>query len=167
MMPFKEFVIARVKLFFFLLPLTVAAIVILKMIFAPEQKFTVDMLQMPFHTLVIGVLLSFVTYFRKTPTFRQYLLRLLLQLILTHILILWMLSLAEDAVIPPVPYYIIINIMIFVIYALGVLMIWFQKKRQSQKMSEQLRKLQERQMLQNQSDDSQSNVTKSREPVLK
>ena len=167
MMPFKEFVIARVKLFFFLLPLTVAAIVILKMIFAPEQKFTVDMLQMPFHTLVIGVLFSFVTYFRKTPTFRQYLLRLLLQLILTHILILWMLSLAEDAVIPPVPYFIIINVMIFVIYVLGILMTWFQKKCQSQKMTEQLRKLQKRQMMQNQSEDAQSNVTESREPVLK
>ena len=126
MMPFKEFVIARVKLFFFLLPLTVAAIVILKMIFAPEQKFTVDMLQMPFHTLVIGVLLSFV-----------------------------------------VPYFIIINVMIFVIYVLGILMTWFQKKCQSQKMTEQLRKLQKRQTMQNQSEDAQSNVTESREPFLK
>lgn len=166
-MSFKKFVISRLKLFFFLLPLTFTATVILRMIFAPQQKFTVDMMQTPLFTSVVGVLLSFITYFRKMPTFRQYLLRLLLQLILIHLFILWMVSLAEDAVIPPVPYYIIINIMIFVIYALGVLMIWFQKKRQSQKMSEQLRKLQERQMLQNQSDDSQSNVTKSREPVLK
>ena len=166
-MSFKKFVISRLKLFFFLLPLAFTATVILRMIFAPQQKFTVDMMQTPLFTSVVGVLLSFIMYFRKMPTFRQYLLRLLLQLILIHLFILWMVSLAEDAVIPPVPYYIIINVMIFVIYALGVLMIWFQEKRQSQKMSEQLRKLQERQMLQNQSDDSQSNVTKSREPVLK
>ena len=165
-MSFKEFVISRVKLFFFLLPITVAATVILRMIFAPQQKFTVDMMQTPLFTSVVGVLLSFVTYFRKTPTFRQYLLRLLLQLILTHAFIRWMVSLAKDAVISPVPYYIIINILIFVIYTLGILRIWFLKKRQSKKMTEQLRKLQERQMIQNQSEDAQSNVTESRGSVL-
>ena len=69
MMSFKEFLISRVKLFFFLLPLTVTAFIVITLFFAPKMKLTYDILIPPLQLSIVGVLLSFVMYFRKQLTF--------------------------------------------------------------------------------------------------
>ncbi|MBQ5544855.1 MAG: hypothetical protein IIU00_04180 [Clostridia bacterium] len=165
MMSFKEFLISRVKLFFFLLPLTVTAFIVITLFFAPKMKLTYDILIPPLQLCIVGVLLSFVMYFRKQPTFRQYLLRLFLQLVLIQALFMWWLSPAEDTAIPAVSHHLIINGTIFVIYALGVLMVWLQRNRQSRQMTEQLKKLQRQQAQKDASEKALFSDEQDSEPV--
>ena len=81
-MTFKEFIISRVQIFFCLVPLILMASVLLGSVYAPEQVFHYADLLAPIITAGFCVLPTCVTYFRKEPDVKQYLLRLAIQLAL-------------------------------------------------------------------------------------
>lgn len=135
-MTFKEFIISRVQIFFCLVPLILMASVILGSVYAPEQVFHYADLLAPIVTAGLCVLPTCVTYFRKEPDGKQYLLRLTLQLILIVTEI--MLVISSPADVSPIRFYATLGITVCVIYALVMLMFWLQKVRQSRKLTQQL-----------------------------
>lgn len=146
-MTVKEFIISRVQLFFFLIPLILTASVILGSIFAPEQEIHYDNLLSPIIIAGLCVLPTCVTYFKKEPTLKQYLLRLVVQLILIQGVVMLLISPPADGSVSTIQYYLLLNAAVLMIYVLTMLMFWFQKYRQSQKLTQQLRKLQNEQAL--------------------
>lgn len=135
-MTFKEFIISRVQIFFCLVPLILIASVILGNVYAPEQVLHYADLLAPIITAGLCVLPTCVTYFRKEPDVKQYLLRRTLQLIL--IVTEVMLLIAPPADVSPIRFYWALGVTVCVIYALVMLMFWLQKVRQSRKLTQQL-----------------------------
>ena len=135
-MTFKDFIISRVQIFFCLVPLILMASVLLGSVYAPEQVFHYADLLAPIITAGLCVLPTCVTYFKKEPSLKQYLLRLTLQLVL--ILLEVMLLISPPADVSPIEFYWALGITVCVIYALVMLMFWLQKVRQSRKLTQQL-----------------------------
>ena len=139
-MTFKEFIISRVQIFFCLVPLILMASVLLGSVYAPEQVFHYADLLAPIITAGFCVLPTCVTYFRKEPDVKQYLLRLAIQLalIVTEVMLL----ISPPADVSPIRFYGALGISVCVIYALVMLMFWLQKVRQSRKLTQRLREWQ-------------------------
>ena len=92
----------------------------------------------PVRTAAWCVLPTCVTYFRKEPDLRQYLLRLVLQLILIQAEVILLIAPPADGSVSPVRFYGTLGVTVFVIYAAVMLMFWLQKVRQSRKLTQQL-----------------------------
>lgn len=144
-MTLKEFIISRVQLFFFLVPLILTATVVIGSVAAPEQEIHYYQLLNPIITAGLCVLPTCVTYFRKEPTLKQYIPRLAIQLVLIQCVVMILISPPADGGITPIQYYLLLNTAVVFIYVLTMLMFWFQKYRQSKKLTEQLKKLQKEQ----------------------
>lgn len=138
-MTVKEFIISRVQIFFFLVPLILTASVILGIIYAPSQEIHYTDLLAPMITAGWCVLPTCVTYFRKEPGLKQYLLRITLQLILIQAEVILLIDPPADGSVSPVRFYGTLEVAVCVIYALVMLMFWLQKVRQSRKLTQQLR----------------------------
>ena len=135
-MTFKEFIISRVQIFFCLVPLILVASVILGSIYAPAKVFHYADLLAPIITAGFCVLPTCVTYFKKEPGLKQYLLRLAIQLVL--IVTEVMLLISPPADVSPIRFYGALGVTVCIIYALVMLMFWLQKVRQSRKLTQQL-----------------------------
>ena len=137
-MTFKEFIISRVQIFFCLVPLILIASVLLGNVYAPEQALHYTDLLAPVRTAAWCVLPTCVTYFRKEPDVKQYLLRLVLQLILIQAEVMLLIAPPADGSVSNVQFYGTLGVTVFVIYAAVMLMFWLQKVRQSRKLTQQL-----------------------------
>lgn len=140
-MTFKEFLISRVQLFFFLVTLIFAVSMILGLIFTPEQELHYYQLIGPFLIAALCVLTTFVSYFRKEPSVWQLVLRHSIQLILIELVVVTQITPPVDG--NPMVFRIILGAVVFAIYLLASLMLWLQKYIQSKKLTEQLKKLQQ------------------------
>lgn len=139
-MTFKEFVISRVQLFFFLVALILAASAVLGAVYAPEQEIKYYHLFSPIIISGMCVLPTCVTYFKKEPTLGQYIVRNLIELVLIEAVV--MLLVTAPAGIEKSAFYIILGAVVLLIYTLANVMVWLQKYQQSKKLTEQLKKLQ-------------------------
>lgn len=142
-MTFKEFIISRVRLFFFLTTMILAATAVLGGFLAPEQQLMYYNLYSPIIIAALCVLPTCVTYFKKEPTVRQYIFRDLLELALIESVVLFLISPPKQYSGSKVAFYIILGAAVMVIYLITMLMMWLQKKLESEKLTEQLRQLQE------------------------
>ena len=142
-MTFKEFIISRVRLFFFLTTMILAATAVLGGFLAPEQQLMYYNLYSPIIIAALCVLPTCVTYFKKEPTVRQYIIRDLLELALIEAVVLFLVSPPKQYSGSKVVFYIILGTAVMVIYLIAMLMMWLQKKLESEKLTEQLRQLQE------------------------
>ena len=68
-----------------------------------------------------------VTYFRKEPDIKQYLLRLLLQMIVIQAEVMLLIAPPADSSVSNVRFYCTLGVTVFVIYAAVMLMFWLQK----------------------------------------
>ena len=137
-MTFKEFIISRVQIFFCLVPLILIASVLFGSVYAPEQVLHYDDLLAPIRTAAWCVLPTCVTYFRKEPDIKQYLLRLTLQLVLIQAEVMLLIAPPADGSVSPIRFYGTLGVTVLVIYAAVMLMFWLQKIRQSRKLTQQL-----------------------------
>lgn len=142
-MTFKEFIISRVRLFFFLTTMILAATAVLGGFLAPEQQLMYYNLYSPIIIAALCVLPTCVTYFKKEPTVRQYIIRDLLELALIEAVVLFLISPPKQYSGNKVVFYIILGTAVMFIYLIAMLMMWLQKKLESEKLTEQLRQLQE------------------------
>ena len=142
-MTFKEFLISRVRLFFFLTTMILAATAVLGGFLAPEQQLMYYNLYSPIIIAALCVLPTCVTYFKKEPTVRQYIIRDLLELALIEAVVLFLISPPKQYSGNKVVFYIILGTAVMFIYLIAMLMMWLQKKLESEKLTEQLRQLQE------------------------
>ena len=140
-MTLKEFIRSRVELFFFLTTLILFASAVLGGIFTPEKEIRYYHLFSPLIIAGMCVLITSITYFRKEPTLTQYIIRHIIEIFMIQLCILCMIT-PPETVKNSVSFYITLGGTICVTYVLAALMIWWQKYRQSQKLTAQLRKLQ-------------------------
>ena len=140
-MTIKEFIISRVQIFFTLVTLILTATVILGAVYDPDRELRYYHLLSPIIIAACCVLPTCVTYFKKEPTPAQYIIRQIIELALIEAVVMFLIS-APEGIAKPL-FYVVLGAVIAVIYALTMLMMWLQKVQQSQKLTEQLKKLQE------------------------
>lgn len=139
-MTFKEFLLLHLQIYCVLVTLIFAASTVVGIIVIPEESLKYSQLIGPFIISALCVLPTFITYFRKEPTLRQYIIRHIIQFILIEGIVLFFIDPPADG--NKVLFYIIIGAIVLVIYAVTKFIIWFQKYRQSKKLTEQLKTLQ-------------------------
>ena len=115
-MTIKEFIISRVQIFFTLVTLILTA------------------------TVILCVLPTCVTYFKKEPTAGQYIIRQIIELALIEAVVMLIIS-APEGIAKPM-FYLVLGTIIAVIYVLTMVMMWLQKVQQSKKLTEQLKNFQ-------------------------
>lgn len=142
-MTIKDFILSRFQLFFFLTTLILAASSILGAVTAPEQNLHYYHLLSPIIIAALCVLPTCVTFFRKEPTPLQYIIRLIIELSIIEAVVLILISPPRESTMEPLQFYILLGVAVFIIYVLAALMMWWQKLRESKKLTSQLRKLQE------------------------
>lgn len=140
-MTFKEFIISRVQIFFTLVTLILTATVILGAIYQPEKELRYYHLLSPVIIAACCVLPTCVTYFKKEPTPAQFIIRQLIELALIEAVVMFLIS-APEGIEKPL-FYVVLGAVVAIIYILTMVMMWLQKYKQSKKLTEQLKKLQE------------------------
>lgn len=139
-MTFKEFLLLHLQLYCVLVTLIFAATLIVGVVAVPDQNLRYYQLVGPFITAVLCVLPTFITYFKKEPTLRQYILRHIIQFAVIEAIVLFWTE--PPAGVNPLLFYVIIGVIVLIIYALAKLTVWLQKYLQSKKLTEQLKVLQ-------------------------
>ena len=145
-MTVKEFLISRVRLFFFLSVLILIAQSIIGTIASPGTSLHIRYLDLlsPLEIAALCILPTVVTFSRKRLSAKQMLLRHVLQLVLIEsvMMVIVFTSPAIDSGRPGIV--LLIAAAALVIYALAILITWLDQASQSRKMTEQLHLLQER-----------------------
>ena len=141
-MTWKEFIRSRVQLFFFLTTLILLVSGIMGGIFAPEKEIRYYHLFSPLIISGMCVLITSITYFRKEPTLRQFIIRHILEIFMIQLCVAFAIT-PPETVTNKVSFYIVLCMTICIIYVIATLMMWWQKYHQSQKLTTQLKKLQE------------------------
>ena len=139
-MTIKEFIISRMQLFFLLVTLILTATIILGSIYEPDRELHYNSLVSPLIIAACCVLPTCVTYFRKEPTLRQFVIRQMIELVLIEAIVMLMITPPDDMSKPL--FYIVLGAVILAIYAAAMLFFWLQKYVQSKKLTEQLKALQ-------------------------
>lgn len=139
-MTIKEFIISRMQLFFLLVTLILTATIILGSIYEPDRELHYYSLLSPIIIAACCVLPTCVTYFRKEPTVKQFVIRQIIELVLIEAVVMLMITPPDDM--DKLLFYIVLGAVIVVIYALAMIFFWLQKYVQSKMLTEQLKALQ-------------------------
>lgn len=139
-MTVKEFIISRVQIFFFLVTLILIASAVMGLIYQPDMELRYYHLFSPVIMAACCVLPTYVTYYKKEPTVRQYIIRQIIELSLIELVVMLLVTPPEGIEKPL--FYIVLGAVIAFIYVLTMVMLWLQKVQQSQKLTEQLHHLQ-------------------------
>lgn len=139
-MTVKEFIISRVQLFFFLVTLILIASVIMGAIYQPDKELRYYHLLSPVIIAACCVLPTCVTYFKKEPTVKQYIVRQIIELTLIELVVMFLITPPEGT--EKLLFYIVLGVVIAVIYVLAMVMMWLQKIQQSKKLTNQLKIMQ-------------------------
>ena len=139
-MTVKEFIISRIQIFFFLVTLILIASAVMGLIYQPDMELRYYHLFSPVIMAACCVLPTCVTYYKKEPTVRQYIIRQIIELSLIELVVMLLVTPPEGIEKPL--FYIVLGAVIAFIYVLTMVMLWLQKVQQSQKLTEQLHHLQ-------------------------
>lgn len=139
-MTVKKFIISRVQIFFFLVTLILIASAVMGLIYQPDMELRYYHLFSPVIMAACCVLPTCVTYYKKEPTVRQYIIRQIIELSLIELVVMLLVTPPEGIEKPL--FYIVLGAVIAFIYVLTMVMLWLQKVQQSQKLTEQLHHLQ-------------------------
>lgn len=142
-MTFKDFIISRLQLFFFLTTLILTAMALLGSIITPDQKLKYYHLFNPMIIAALCVLPTCVTYFKNEPTVKQYIIRGFIELALIEVIVLFFISPPEHLTSNRIWFYVLLAAVVLVIYILAMLMMWLQRSIESNKLTEQLKSLQQ------------------------
>ncbi|MED9970082.1 MAG: hypothetical protein UFA98_08755 [Ruminococcus sp.] len=140
-MTVREFIISRVQLFFFLVTLILTATVILGALYDPQRELRYVDLLSPLFIAACCILPTCVTYYKKEPSVRQYVIRQIIELALIEAVVMLLIS-APEGIEKPL-FYLVLGAVIALIYILAMVMMWLQKYQQSKKLTKQLHNLQQ------------------------
>ena len=124
-MTFKEFLLLHLQVFCVLVTLIYAASLIVGLIVVPEQNIKYYQLVGPFITAALCVLPSCITYFKKEPTLKQYIIRHIIQFAVIEGIVLWIIDPPQGS--NKALFYVVIGVIVLVIYVLAKLTVWLQK----------------------------------------
>ena len=143
-MTIKEFILSRFQLFFFLVTLILFAEYVIGALSNPEQVLHNRDLLAPIAAAGLCIVPTCVTYFKKEPTVKQYITRLILQLVLIEGV---MLTAANPHAVEGLSegrLYASVAASTFVIYVLAVLIMYLKNYMQSKALTKELLLFQER-----------------------
>ena len=142
-MDLRQFLLRKLMLFFILSTLITVAVFIRGSVFDPGARFGYDALLSPLYYAGCCVIPSLVTYSRKELKPRAWILREVLQFVLTEAVVLAVAfrSSVIDTSQPPV----VLGIAgsVFVIYLLVFLISWLANSSQAKQVNEELRRFQQ------------------------
>ena len=145
-MTVKEFIISRIKLFFFLTVMILVAQSVIGTIASPGETLHIRYIQLldPIELAALCTLPTVATFSRKKLTLKQMFFRHAIQFILIEGVMMYVVftSTVIDSSRPGVV--LLIAGATFVIYVLAVLIMWLDQLSASRKMTEQLHRLQEK-----------------------
>lgn len=139
-MTLKEFIMVRIRLFFFLTTMILAAISIFGGIIAPDQEIKYYHLFSPIIISACCVLPTFATFYTNEPTPKQFIIRQLIEIVLIEAVVMFLVSVPEGTDV--IMFRIILAAVVIIIYILAMLMMWLEKKMQANKLTEQLKQFQ-------------------------
>lgn len=137
-MTVKEFIIQRIRLFFFLSVMILIAQCVIGSILAPDQVLHYRDLTSPLMIAGLCILPTIVMFSRKKLSLGQVLIRHAIQLVLIEGVVMLIFSIGSER--PAI--LLLIAGATFVIYILAVLCIWLGQVSESKKMTAQLHQLQ-------------------------
>ena len=141
-MTVKEFIISRVQLFFYLVTLILAAEAVVGAILAPDQRLGyIDLLD-PIITAGLCIIPTLVTYFKNEPTVKQYIIRLVIQLVLIEAVMLTVARPKAQPNVSELSSTIMLGLITFVIYVSAVAVMGWRNYIQSKKLTAELKALQ-------------------------
>lgn len=145
-MTVKEFIISRIKLFFFLTVMILVAQSVVGTIASPGETLHIRYLQLldPIELAALCTLPTIVSFSRKKLSVKQVLLRHAVQLLLIEGVMMYVAFTSSiiDSSRPAV--LLLIAGATLVIYVLAVVIMWLDQLSASRKMTEQLHQLQEK-----------------------
>lgn len=141
-MTLKEFVLSRVQMFFVLVTLILLGSAVYGKIFAPEQELFYYHLFSPIIIAGACILPTCVTYFKKEPTPRQYIIRQIVELLLIELVVMLLVSPPPKYNGSELKFYLSIGIMVGIIFIVILLLFMYIKYIQAVKLTEQLKILQ-------------------------
>ena len=144
-MTVKEFIIQRIKLFFFLAVMILIAQSIVGTLIEPGQTLHIRYIDLldPLAIAGLCILPTIVTFSRKKLSLRQHLFRLFIQFLLIEGVMMLIAFRSESIDTSRPEVLLLIGGAVLVIYSLAVLCSWFGQLSESKKMTAQLQKLQQ------------------------
>ncbi len=141
-MTIKDFIIARLQVFFFLVTLILIASAVLGGMVDPDRELHYYDLFSPVIISGLCILPTCLTYYKKEPTLRQYLFRSALELAVIEAIVLFIISPPESMKSEPLNFYLLLGASVFIIYVLVELIMWLKKYLESRKLTDDLKRLQ-------------------------
>ncbi|MBQ1546608.1 MAG: hypothetical protein IIZ59_03655 [Clostridia bacterium] len=143
-MTIKEFVLSRFQLFFFLTTMILAAEYIIGVVAAPDQVLHNKDLLAPIAAAGLCIVPTCVTYFKNEPTLKQYLVRLMIQLVLIEIVMLTAVNPEGFMEGDEVKFYVVISVTVLVIYIFAVMVMYYMNYLQAKSLTSELVKFRQR-----------------------
>lgn len=141
-MTFKEFILPKIQMFFFLVTMILSAQVILGTIIAPQQVLHYSDFISTFIMAGLCMLPTIVLYSKKELSFRQMIARHIIQLVLIEGIMLTLAIVDIEPSEQKLLNIIMVLVATTVIYALAILVMWYRQYLESKKLTELLKKMQ-------------------------
>lgn len=143
-MSVKEFIFSRFQLFCYLVTLILIAEYLIGALSSPYQTLTNSALLGPVAAAGLCIIPTCITYFREKPTTKQYIFRLVLQLILIEGVMFKAVN--PDAIdgVSAERMHVMVAVSTLVIYILVVLIMYYKNYLQSKVLTKELKSFQER-----------------------
>ncbi len=141
-MTFKEFIIPRIQLFFFLVTMILLAQVVLGISIVPDQVLHYSDFISTFVMAGLCMLPTFVTYSKKELTLKQMIVRQIIQLVLIEGIMLIVAVVGIENSAEKALSVVSILVATAIIYALSILIMWYRQYVESKKLTQLLKKMQ-------------------------
>lgn len=141
-MTIKEGIVKLLQIYFALVAMILLAELLVGMALSPDQELHYSDLSTPFLTAGLCMLPVGVTFSRKELSFRQTVVRRVIQLLLIEGIMMGLTAMS-DVMREDVNNYLLLGGITLVIYVLVNLFLWFQQHLQSKEMTARLRQLQQ------------------------
>ncbi len=141
-MTFKEFIMSRIQIFFFLVTMILLAQVLLGNAIEPDRVLYYKDFLGTFVMAGLCVLPTFVTYSKKELTFKQMIVRHIVQLVLIEGIMITLAIMGVESSSQKLLSVVLIAIVTAVIYALAIFIMWYRQRVESKKLTELLKNIQ-------------------------
>ena len=141
-MTFKEFILSRIQVFFFLVTMILLTQVVLGNIIEPDRVLYYKDFIGTFVMAGLCMLPTIVTYSKKELSLKQMIVRHIIQLVLIEGIMLTLAVMGIEPSPQKLLSVVLIAVATAIIYALAILIMWHRQYLESKKLTELLKKIQ-------------------------
>lgn len=141
-MTFKEFIISRFQLYFFLVTMILLAQITLGNSIEPDRALYYKDFVGTFVMAGLCIIPTFLSYSKKEPTLKRVLIKQIVQLLVIEGIMIALAIIGLENTPEKVLSIVLICVAVAVIYALAVFLMWYRQHIESKKLNELLEKFQ-------------------------